>query len=78
MKKLFSLIVFLGSVLLLGTAGASDAGTIDGSQIWLQVSISAVLIGGGYIGMEVIKKNASGTRNTESAQTKIHTYGLYH
>lgn len=52
MKKLFGLIIFLGFLLLLGTAGASDAGTIDGSQMLLQISISAVMIAIGSIGFK--------------------------
>lgn len=56
MKYIFRTLVILGAILVWGTAGASDHNSIDGLQIMLQVSIAAVMMGVGYIGLKVLNK----------------------
>lgn len=56
MKQIFKLLILLGAILLYGTAGASDAGTIDWTQTLLQVSIAFTMIGVGIIGQKVLDK----------------------
>jgi uncharacterized membrane protein YciS (DUF1049 family) len=58
MKYIFRALIFLGIVLIWGTAGASDHNTIDGLQIMLQVTIGVVMIGSGWIGLKVLNKIA--------------------
>ncbi len=50
MKKLFMFLGFAGFIYLIGTAGASDAGSIAFSRIILQCLISFLVMGAGYIG----------------------------
>ena len=58
MKYIFGTLILLGAILLWGTAGASDHNSIDGLQIMLQVTISVVMIGSGWIGLKVLNKIA--------------------
>ena len=58
----------IGALLLLGTAGASDAGNIGLGQTLLQLVIGVVLLAGGVLAQEV-KKNVrpeaiNGERNS--------------
>lgn len=56
MKKLFGCLMFIGAILLYGTAGASDHELIDWAQTVLQASIASCMIIGGLIGIKVIDK----------------------
>lgn len=57
MKKLIRfacvLMMIIGAILILGTAGASDNNIISLSQIIAQLVGSILLIGVGFVGMEV-------------------------
>jgi hypothetical protein len=69
-KAIFKLLIFLGAILFYGTAGASDYGSLEWSQAFLQVSIAFCMIGVGIVGQKVLKKNEKIKRprqtNTES------------
>jgi|LSQX01.1.fsa_nt_gb hypothetical protein len=49
-------LIAIGIILIIGTAGASDLGTITFGQIILQIALSFVLIGIGYYGNLLLPK----------------------
>jgi uncharacterized membrane protein len=54
-KTLLKSLIGIGSLLFIGTAGASDLGNISLGQIFLQIFIAVILIALGYLGLEYIK-----------------------
>ena len=56
MKMMPKIAAWLGALLLLGTAGASDAGSIGLGQTVLQLIIGLVLLAGGILAQEVQRR----------------------
>jgi len=56
MKYIPKIAAWLGALLLLGTAGASDAGSIGMGQTILQLIIGLVLLSGGILAQEVARR----------------------
>ena len=52
MKNIFIFIGFLGFVLILGTAGASDMGTISFGQVVLRIALSLAMVGISFFGIK--------------------------
>ena len=50
---IFGLCMFAGFVVMIGTAGSSDSGSIDFNQIMIQTAIALVLILVGFIGLKL-------------------------
>ena len=68
MKYISKIAAWLGAFLLLGTAGASDAGNIGLAQTLIQLIIGVVLLGGGILAQEgksnVRPETINGERNS--------------
>ena len=54
MKALLNSLIGIGVFLFIGTAGASDNGSISFNQILLQIFISVTLIIFGYVGLKYL------------------------
>ena len=62
MKKanfIFKLMIIAGIFIVLGTAGASDLGRIDLSEIISHILFSTILIVSGKLGLKIIKPKHS-------------------
>lgn len=53
MKNLFNLLITIGIITLIGTIGASDAGTIEMSGIFSQLTLSFYMMLFGFVGKYV-------------------------
>lgn len=58
MKRICVILSVIGFVLILGTAGAADLGTISFQTLLIRAAIGLGLFGGGFLGWRICVKSA--------------------
>lgn len=53
LKKFLGLSMFIGFLLMIGTAGSSDLGLISFERLVIRMCLGIIMITGGYIGLKL-------------------------